>query len=248
MSILAFTDLTKTVAGGRTLFTRITASVEEPESVALIAPSGQGKSTLLRLLALLDAPTAGELRLEGKAASGWQPQSWRRRAAYVAQQSVMLPGSVAHNLSTCSRLHDTPFDRELAARLMEAVSLSSTDWEKNADELSGGEKQRVSLVRSLLGEPAVLLLDEITASLDQHCKLAVEKLLTEMQAAAKATLIWVSHDLEQARRVSSRVWFLADGSLADCGTEDFFRRPPSLAAERFLSRQGRNEDAGEGGP
>ncbi|SFI34122.1 putative ABC transport system ATP-binding protein [Paenibacillus sp. UNC496MF] len=242
MSILSFTALSKTLPGGRTLFADVSADIEEPQSVALLAPSGQGKSTLLRLLALLDEPSGGEVRLDGKPSAGWHPQAWRRRAAYVAQQAVMLPGTIAHNVGAFSRLHGAPFDRDRAAKLMDAAGLAATDWEKDAAELSGGEKQRVALVRSLMARPAVLLLDEATASLDEHSKLAVEGLLADALAAERTTLVWVTHDLEQARRVGSRVWFLSGGGLADSEADAFFREPPSEAAERFLKRGGTEAD------
>ncbi|MBM7563247.1 ABC transporter ATP-binding protein [Paenibacillus sacheonensis] len=243
MGILAFANLSKTLPGGRTLFSSISAAIDEPESVALLAPSGHGKSTLLRILALLDTASGGEVLLESKASSGWHPQAWRKKASYVAQQSVMLPGTVADNLHTFSRLHETPFDEAEATRLMKAAGLSSMDWAKEAETLSGGEKQRVALVRSLLAKPSVLLLDEVTASLDEHSKEAVEKLLLTVGSEAKPALVWVTHDMEQARRVSTRTWFMADGAFTACETALFFRRPPTEAAERFLQRQ-----ASEAGP
>ncbi|QHW35376.1 ATP-binding cassette domain-containing protein [Paenibacillus rhizovicinus] len=228
--------------GDRTLFSNISASVDAPASIALIAPSGQGKSTLLRLLALLDEPSSGELLLEDKASADWHPQAWRCKAAYVAQQSIMLPGTVDSNLRTFSRLHNSEFDEAAAMKLMAAAGLSAMSWSKEAETLSGGEKQRLSLVRSLLARPSVLLLDEVTASLDQHSKAAVETMLLGLLDAAQTTLIWVSHDLEQARRVSSRVWFLADGAFSDCESESFFRDPPTEAAMAFLKQRAMEAD------
>lgn len=234
MSILAFEGLTKTLPGGKTLFADLRAAIEAPASVALLAPSGQGKSTLLRLLARLDSPCGGEIRLEGKPASEWHPQAWRRKTAYVAQQAVMLPGTVEHNLRAYSALHGSPFDVEYARALTENADLSAIPWDKPADELSGGEKQRVALIRSLLAEPTVLLLDEATASLDRHCKQAVETLLSERLRKQGTTLVWVTHDLEQARRVSERIWFMDGGGMNESETGVFFDRPPTDAAAEFL--------------
>lgn len=237
MGILAFKALSKTLAGGRTLFANIAASIDTPSSIALIAPSGHGKSTLLRLLALLDEPSGGEVLLEDRSSAGWEPQAWRCKAAYVAQQAVMLPGSVEWNLRAFSRLHGTAFDEAGSKALMAAAGLSATGWSEDADTLSGGEKQRVSLVRSLLARPEILLLDEVTASLDRHSKDAVEKMLLALHAKSGTSLVWVTHDLEQARRVSTRIWFLADGSLWDGESEAFFRQPPTEAAAQFLKQR-----------
>ncbi|MCP3772169.1 ATP-binding cassette domain-containing protein [Paenibacillus sp. MZ04-78.2] len=222
--------------GSFALFSGMTAELEEGGMVALLGASGQGKSTLLRILAWLDAADEGELRLGGKPASAWKPQEWRTKVAYVAQQAVMLPGTVEDNLCTVSRLHRRPFDRALAARCMEALGLGGMAWSKPAGELSGGEKQRLALVRSLLLRPDVLLLDEVTASLDPHSRTATERLLREWNEREGTAQLWVTHDLEQARSVSRSVWFMAEGTLLENReTQDFFRAPDTEHGRRFIA-------------
>jgi len=168
-----------------------------------IRRSGQGKSTLLRIIGMLDTADKGTVRFWGKHSSDWRPQDWRKKVSYVAQHAVMLPGSIEDNLRKVSFLHRQPFDRRLAAELMEKAGLSSIDWSKQAAQLSGGEKQRIALIRSLLLKPEVLLLDEITASLDVPSKLAVQEMLREWQYKTESTLLWVTHDVDQAKQMSS---------------------------------------------
>ncbi|PYI53048.1 ABC transporter ATP-binding protein [Paenibacillus flagellatus] len=217
------------------LFRHVTATVNSGERIAVVGASGQGKSTLLRLLARLDVPDEGAIKLRGKPVGDWKPPEWRRRVVYVAQQPVMLPGTVEANLRTASELHGTPFDRTLAERCMTAVGLEAIDWRKAASELSGGEKQRTALVRCLLALPDALLLDETTASLDPASKRAVEELLLEWTRERGTAYLWVTHDWEQARNVSDSVWFMDEGTL--CGaaeTDTFFREPPNERARSFI--------------
>ncbi|TDF99830.1 ABC transporter ATP-binding protein [Paenibacillus piri] len=217
------------------LFEGVTAAVTEPAVIAVLGVSGQGKSTLLRIIGLLDVPDEGTIRYRGKLAGDGPPHAWRMKVSYVAQHSVMLPGSVEDNLRKVSFLHRQPFDRKLAAELMDKTGLGGMDWSKRAADLSGGEKQRVALVRSLLLKPEVLLLDEITASLDLRSRQAVQELLTEWHRKEAGTLIWVTHDLEQARQTSSRVWFMAQHTLLEqSDSVSFFTRPGTAEAARFL--------------
>jgi len=203
--------------------------------IALLGPSGQGKSTLLRILALLEKPDEGELSFQGRLSDQWSPREWRMHVCYVAQQPIMLPGTVEDNLKTASRLHSRTFERDLALRLMAEMGLSDMDWNKQAADLSGGEKQRVALVRSMLLRSPVLLLDEVTSSLDVRSKYAVGQTLQNWHRDEGCTLIWVTHDVEEARSLSRRIWFMEDGKLLeDCAARDFFTSPSTDLARSFL--------------
>lgn len=205
------------------LFSNITTTLQQSERVSLLGASGQGKSTLLRILALLESADSGEIHLNGTSYTKIDARTWRMKICYVAQQSVMLPGTIEDNLKTISKLHSSTFEENFARKLMKQVGLEHLDWGKQATDLSGGEKQRVALVRSLLLRPSILLLDEITASLDLKSKEYVEQLLMQMSKKEGISFIWVTHDIEQARKVSERVWLMEDGKLVrDLETEKFF--------------------------
>ncbi|WP_281885912.1 ATP-binding cassette domain-containing protein [Paenibacillus sp. YYML68] len=226
------------------LFQPATAFVRLGEQVVLLGASGQGKSTLLRVLALLELADEGRLELLGRNKEAWTPMAWRATASYVAQHPVMLPGTVEDNLRASSRIHQRPFDRELALRLMDDVMLGGIDWGRAASELSGGEKQRVALIRSLLASPQLLLLDEVTASLDPESKRAVEAMLVRWTSCEERAFIWVTHDLEQARAVGSTVWFMHGGCLSERSVAaDFFKKPSTEAGRRFISWTEQEEDA-----
>ncbi|MFF2755234.1 ATP-binding cassette domain-containing protein [Psychrobacillus sp. NPDC058041] len=205
------------------LFAHITATLHQEDCIALLGKSGQGKSTLLRALALLDTIDNGDIYFNGISAKTTDTRAWRKNIAYVAQQSVMLPGTILENLKTVSKLHNSAFDEKFAQELMQNVGLANIDWGKQATDMSGGEKQRVALVRSLLLRPSILLLDEITASLDQQSKEKVEQLLLRCQKEEGMSYIWVTHDTEQAKKISESIWYMEDGKLAiDTRTEQFF--------------------------
>ncbi|WP_091187880.1 ABC transporter ATP-binding protein [Paenibacillus catalpae] len=224
---------------GEWLFREIAAEIRPNDRIALLGGSGQGKSTLLRILSLLEPFDHGTVLMDGRSSTEWMPQSWRKKVTYVAQKPIMRSGSIAFNLQTVSMLHGGPFEEELARRYMEAVELGRADWNKQAADLSGGEQQRLALVRSLMLRPEILLLDEITSSLDPGSKQAVEKLLLEWVSeatnGAARSYVWITHDLEQARAVSNQVWFMAEGCLLErTETAAFFQSPATEQARVFI--------------
>ncbi|MEI4770394.1 ATP-binding cassette domain-containing protein [Psychrobacillus sp. FJAT-51614] len=217
------------------LFGNITAVLQKAERIALLGKSGQGKSTLLRTLALLEPLDNGVISFNGVSAKEMDTQHWRMNIAYVAQQSIMLPGTIEDNLQTVSKLHNRSFDEGLAKELMKDIGLEHLEWSKKAKDLSGGEKQRIALVRTLLLDPSILLLDEITSSLDQESKELVEQLLTKLHMEKGTSFIWVTHDLEQAKKISERVWYMEEGKLAiDSSTEIFFENRHPFSEQVML--------------
>lgn len=219
----------------RELFSDITTCIDRPERIALLGKSGQGKSTLLRILAKLDSVDSGEVCFNGQLMNEVDSRTWRINICYVAQQATMLPGTIKDNLMTSGKIHNRPFEEDFARQLIKEVGLDDLDWEKQAGDLSGGEKQRIALVRSLLLRPKILLLDEITASLDQQSKELVEQLLIKLHQKEEIAFIWVTHDTEQAKNISERIWYMEDGKLAsDLKTSEFFGDQASFPTQVIL--------------
>jgi putative ABC transport system ATP-binding protein len=195
--------------GDRVVLSALT--VELPEGMtALVGPSGAGKSTLLRLLNRLADPDSGSIEYRGRDVRDYEVLSLRREIALVPQLPALLPGSVAENVrfgpGLCGRGCD--LDRALVL-----AGLDSTFAERAAQQLSVGEQQRVMLARALALEPAVLLLDEPTAALDEQSRDAVERTLRDLHARLSAALIVVTHDRAQARRLGDRVLVLDGGRI-----------------------------------
>ena len=199
---------------GRTVLDVDALTIGRGEVLALVGPSGSGKSTLLRLLNFLEPPTAGALTFDGRAAGDDLPLSERRRVTAVFQRPALLRRSVATNIGYGLGL--APLARQPAQRL------------------SAGESQRVAMARALVVRPDVLLLDEPTANLDPYNVGLIERLVAEEQRATNMTVVWVTHDIFQARRVADRVAFLLGGRLVEVAeAETFFTCPATAQAAAF---------------
>ena len=183
-------------------------------ATAIVGPSGAGKSTLLRLLNRLADPTAGALFYRERPLEQCDPLALRREVSLVPQLPALLEGTVGSNLSYAASLAA----REPAAE--RCLSLAGLDPEfaaRDVGELSIGEQQRAMLARALVQEPAVLLLDEPTSALDHVARDAIEATLARLRAELELSIVLVTHDPEQARRLSEWVVRLEDGRVAESG-------------------------------
>lgn len=200
--------------GERWLWQNLSFELQSGETLAVSGPSGSGKTLLLRVLALLDSMETGSLLLHGRAAAEWSVPAYRARVLYLHQRPALWDGTVTENFSRPFHLrsrHDRAYDRDHAVRLLASLGRPSAMLDQPVDRLSGGEFQIVALIRALLVEPNVLLLDEPTASLDDEAALRVETLLAGWKTAApERAIIWVSHSPAQRDRVADRRLVLAE--------------------------------------
>lgn len=240
MSFLEIKGLSKRF-GDQQIFQDLNLSVAKGEVLAILGGSGNGKSTLLRCINGLEIADAGSIGLEGKRFGPDIPwRAARQRVGMVFQNYELF-----HHLSVWDNILLAPLKvqgrkrAEVAAQaeaLLKRVGLLD---KKNAlpRQLSGGQKQRIAIVRALAMNPEVLLLDEITASLDP---LMVREVLDVVQELARdgRTMLIVTHELGFARRVADRIIFLHGGRIeADQKPEEFFNHPASAAAARFVAEE-----------
>ncbi len=224
--------------GARTVLHMPHLHIQAGEILTLVGPSGAGKSTLLRLLALLEAPTQGNLslHLNGHPISHQTATiEDRRELAMVFQRPVLLSRSVRTNVAYGLRLRgERDIDQRVNA-VLERVALSHLA-ESQSHTLSGGEMQRVALARALVLEPRILLLDEPTANLDPYNVRLIETLVSEQQARTNTTIILVTHNIFQAKRLASRVALLLDGELVEVApVHSFFDAPQDPRTATFIS-------------
>jgi putative ABC transport system ATP-binding protein len=213
--ILRTEDLGRLVPG-KVLVEDATFSVQAGEVLAIVGPSGSGKSSLLRLLNRLDEPTDGTVYLKAMDYRQIAPCELRRKLGMVMQRPYLFPGTVEDNLRFGPLQRGEVLSRDAVADLLARVGLQDYSG-RNVANLSGGEAQRVSVARTLANSPVALLLDEPTSSLDESSKLGVEALIKAIVRDQGLACIIVTHDTAQAARLAARALLMERGRIVRDG-------------------------------
>ena len=213
---IAITDL-KLQRGGRAVLDGVDLEVAPGTVAAIVGPSGGGKSSILRCVNRLLEPPPGTVRVDGEDVTTGDPVRLRRKVGMVFQQPVALAGSVAENVRFGPWQAGQPCDDTQVRELLELAGLEADLADRPADQLSGGQIQRVALARSLANDPAVLLLDEPTSALDPAARNAVEEVVRRIVADRGVTVLMVTHDVDQALRLAHRLHLLAGGRVVEAG-------------------------------
>ena len=238
--LLHFQNLTKRY-GDQTVIDGITANVDFPHVLALLGPSGGGKSTLLRLIGGLESPESGSLSVDGTSVPedekslrvyrshiGTVFQSWNLFPHLDALANVMLPLTAVHGLSTGEA-------RVRSEELLQRLHLKGHAHKRPA-ELSGGQRQRVAIARAVAIRPKLLLFDEPTSALDPEMTAEVLEVIADLKSEGR-TFVLVTHAMNFARTVADQVAFLAEGKILEHNAaQDFFAAPRTDVARRFLDR------------
>lgn len=194
----------------------ISFELKRGEVLAIVGPSGAGKSTLLRMLNRLDEPTGGTVRLDGQDTRGIAPRELRRRIGMVMQRAYLFSGTVAENLNFGPAQWGEKLPENQIASMLSSVGLTGYE-NRDALTLSGGEAQRVAILRALANNPEVLLLDEPTSALDAAARDGVEAALESLIRDRHLSCAWVTHSPEQARSVAAHVLALEAGRVKAWG-------------------------------
>ncbi|ARI77062.1 ABC transporter ATP-binding protein [Halobacillus mangrovi] len=209
-------------------------SIEKNEKVILFGPSGAGKSTLLFLFNRLSDPEEGSIFYKGEPIENYSITKLRKNVGLVLQSPNLFPGTVLDNLKYGPQLFGE-WKETHAETLLDYVQLPKSYLERDVDQLSGGEMQRVSLARTLANSPEVLLLDEPTSALDYKTADEIEEVLEELIREHKLTMLMVTHNLNQARRLGDRGLFIMDGELQEDGLiPDMLDHPNTEKLSKFL--------------
>lgn len=213
-------------------------TVASGELVALLGPSGCGKTTTMRMIAGLLAPTSGDIRFDKRSVLTIPPE--RRGAVMVFQKHLLFPHmNVAENVGFGLKMRGiakSELERRVSA-MLELVQLPGFE-RRRAHALSGGQQQRVALARALIIEPQVLLLDEPLANLDANLRLEMRRLIRTLQQTLGITLIFVTHDQEEAVMLADRVALMMDGALQQYDEpRAFYERPRNTQVARFFRNE-----------
>jgi tungstate transport system ATP-binding protein len=219
--------------GGRRVVDVEALDIERGEILCLVGPSGSGKSTLLRLLNFLEPPTSGTILFDGQPIPPELPLALLRRVTTVFQRPILLNRSVRDNVAYGLRLRGLSLDGRVDEAL-DRVGLTAFAHHP-AHKLSGGELQRAALARALVLDPEVLLLDEPTANLDPYNVGLIESIVRQQNRERGTTVVLVTHNVFQARRLASRVGLLLEGKIVEVApVEPFFNSPRDPRTAAFV--------------
>ncbi|AXH61974.1 MULTISPECIES: iron efflux ABC transporter ATP-binding subunit FetA [Providencia] len=181
----------------KTILDNVQINLQAGDFKLITGPSGCGKSTLLKIVASLISPTQGTIKFQGKDITTILPETYRQQVSYCTQTPTLFGQTVYDNLVFPYQIRKLPFNKDKVISDLQLFSLHPSILEKGINELSGGEKQRVSLIRNLQFLPQVLLLDEITSALDEENKIKVNEFIHHLASDKKIGVLWVTHDQDE---------------------------------------------------
>ena len=237
-AVVEFREVTYRISG-RAILNGLSLAIEPGETVVLLGRSGSGKTTALKMVNALLFPTAGEVLVEGKPTTAWDPVRLRRRIGYVIQDVGLFPHfTVERNVELVPRLEgwDEPRIRGRVLELLQEVGLEPALYAgRYPRELSGGQRQRVGVARALAADPSILLFDEPFGALDPVTRLELQRQYLTLRREVRKTSIFVTHDVREALMLATRIGLLHNGTLELVTTPEEFRQARTAEAEAFLA-------------
>ncbi|NIO04383.1 MAG: ATP-binding cassette domain-containing protein [Proteobacteria bacterium] len=231
---LRLRDLTK-VFGTLVAVSHVDLDVQEGEFVCFLGPSGCGKTTILRMITGFETPTSGEIMYDGKVINDLVPQ--KRDFGIVFQSYALFPNmTVLENIAFGLKMRRMPRDK-ITARVDEILNLIGLkDWRNNYPaQLSGGQQQRVALGRALAPNPSVLLLDEPLSALDAKIRVRLRAVIKRLQQELGITMVYVTHDQEEALAIADRVVVMEEGVFKQVGPPiEIYKNPQSGFVADFV--------------
>jgi putative ABC transport system ATP-binding protein len=228
------------VKGGITVIDGVELAIPHGAIIALVGPSGAGKTSLLRLLNCLDDPMSGEILYRGQPITHYPVQVLRRKVGFVFQKPVMFPGTVRNNLQVALALGGAQ-GQDADTHMAEAMALAELDCtlcDRQGDRLSGGQQQRVNIARALMTSPDVLLMDEPTSALDPETADRLMETTRRLSREQHLTVVMVTHCLSEARRTSDMTIVLERGRVVASGsTVNVFEHTTTPRIQAFLNTE-----------
>ncbi|KIL43597.1 amino acid ABC transporter ATP-binding protein [Jeotgalibacillus alimentarius] len=221
-------------SGDTKILNDITGWFPKNHITTLVGPSGAGKTTLFRLCNGLISPDSGEIYIDDQKISSYEPVTLRRKVGIALQQAVMVPGTVRKNLALPVELQGEELPEETAKEMIRLVGLDERFLDRNAKDLSGGQRQKVSIARTLVMKPEILLLDEITSSLDRVSQQEIEELIIRINETYQTTIMWITHNLKQALSIGEYTWVMMDGELVETGESSLLKDPQNPRVQTFV--------------
>ena len=220
------------------IISNLNLSVSRGETLVLLGESGCGKTTTLKLVNRLYMPTSGDVFVEGKSTTEWDPIALRRRTGYVIQEGGLFPHfTIARNVGLVPSLNGWE-EKKLTDRVTELLSMVGLEPTRFADryprELSGGQRQRVGVARALAADPPLLLLDEPFGALDPLTRASLQKEFAELTRSLSKTAILVTHDVREALLLGDRIALMHAGEIVLLETPQGFLKSDNPRVRAYL--------------
>ncbi|MEC1436602.1 choline ABC transporter ATP-binding protein OpuBA [Bacillus spizizenii] len=239
--MLTLENVSKTYKGGKKAVNNVSLKIAKGEFICFIGPSGCGKTTTMKMINRLIEPSAGKIFIDGENIMEQDPVELRRKIGYVIQQIGLFPHmTIQQNISLVPKLLKWPEQqrKERARELLKLVDMGPEYLDRYPHELSGGQQQRIGVLRALAAEPPLILMDEPFGALDPITRDSLQEEFKKLQKTLHKTIVFVTHDMDEAIKLADRIVILKAGEIVQVGTpDDILRNPADEFVEEFIGKE-----------
>ncbi|MDQ0861282.1 betaine/proline/choline family ABC transporter ATP-binding protein [Bacillus sp. V2I10] len=239
--MLKLDKVSKIYKGGKRAVKEITLHIDKGEFICFIGPSGCGKTTTMKMINRMIEPSKGSIFIEGENILDKDPVELRREIGYVIQQIGLFPHmTIQQNITLVPRLLKWPEDkkRARAEELLKLVDMGPEYLNRYPYELSGGQQQRIGVLRALAADPPLILMDEPFGALDPITRDSLQEEFKNLQRTLDKTIVFVTHDMDEAIKLADRIVILRDGEIVQVGTPDeILKNPANEFVEEFIGKE-----------
>ncbi|MFE4352804.1 betaine/proline/choline family ABC transporter ATP-binding protein [Peribacillus butanolivorans] len=239
--MLKIENVSKVYKGGKKAVKNITLDIKKGEFICFIGPSGCGKTTTMKMINRLIEPSEGKILINGENIMEKDPVELRRQIGYVIQQIGLFPHmTILENITLVPKLlkWSDQEKKERALELLRLVDMGPEYLERYPYELSGGQQQRIGVLRALASNPPLILMDEPFGALDPITRDALQEEFKNLQRTLNKTIVFVTHDMDEAIKLADRIVILKAGEIVQVGTPDeILRNPANEFVEEFIGKE-----------
>ncbi|MFC9599246.1 betaine/proline/choline family ABC transporter ATP-binding protein [Peribacillus butanolivorans] len=239
--MLKIENVSKVYKGGKKAVKNITLDIKKGEFICFIGPSGCGKTTTMKMINRLIEPSEGKILINGENIMEKDPVELRRQIGYVIQQIGLFPHmTILENITLVPKLlkWSDQEKKERALELLQLVDMGPEYLERYPYELSGGQQQRIGVLRALASNPPLILMDEPFGALDPITRDALQEEFKNLQRTLNKTIVFVTHDMDEAIKLADRIVILKAGEIVQVGTPDeILRNPANEFVEEFIGKE-----------